>query len=317
MDYSKVFDAVKFEKAKAIARFNMFRRISKSRQILEAVVLLLLIFWSTARVSAFAKTAAGSVLRFSTYLFNHHVVFLIGNAIIALIVVMCRRNDTASSAAGDLYDDYVKHSESPIQNEPSSAPTPDTAPAVYAAEEEEKKIVVCPEEKVVVPVRQSDGVAAAIEKAERQIKRFQRTQSEKLRREIGARTQMEFRRSESENRRNSVSERPQTEFRLSNSENRRKSVSERPQTEFRLSESENRRKSVSERPQTEFWQSESENRRKSVSSVEEVGKEDMERLSSEEFRRTVDAFIDKHWSKKTTKQKRFEEYEKYQLLQMA
>ncbi|GFP98400.1 hypothetical protein PHJA_001983900 [Phtheirospermum japonicum] len=235
----------------------MFRRIAKSRQILEAVLVLGFISWSTARVPAAAKTAAGHVVRFSTYLFNHHVVFLIGNAIIVLLFVICRRNDALSSGGGgDLYDDYVKHSEAANRGDTAPPPPPDTdAAEVGGGGDEEKQIVVCAEETVAAPQR--DDVAAVIEKAERQIRRFQRTQSERLRREIGA------------------------------------------------------------RPQAELRRSESENRRKSVSSVDEMGAVDMERLSSEEFRRTVDAFIDKHWSKKTMKQNRFEEYEKYQLLEMA
>ncbi|KAL3639135.1 hypothetical protein CASFOL_017042 [Castilleja foliolosa] len=244
MEYSQVFDIVKFEKANTIARFNMFLRIAKSRHILEAVVLLGLISWSTALFPAAAKMVAGKVVRFSAYIFNHHFIFLIGNAIIALLFFMCRRNDgassAASSAAGDLYEDYVNHREAAIHVElapPQPSPMPDKTSCLAA---------VGGDEEVVVP--QSDDVAVAIEVAERQIRRFQRTQSERLRREIGV------------------------------------------------------------RPQAEFRRSESENRRKSVSSVDESITSDMERLSSEEFRRRVDAFIGKHWSKKTIKQKRFQEY---------
>ncbi|KAK6115320.1 hypothetical protein DH2020_007589 [Rehmannia glutinosa] len=254
---SQVFDIVKLEKEKAIARFNLFRRISKLRQILEVVVVLGLISWSSARVPAAAKISAGYVVRFSTYLFNHHVVFLIGNAIIILLFVLCRRNDAvtlSSAGAGDLYDDYVKHSDAAAHHrEPTLSPT-----AEGGGVDEEKQIVAYTEETAAAAVSQCDDVAAAIEKATRQIKRFQRTQSEKLKREIGA------------------------------------------------------------RPQPELRRSETQSRRKSVSSGEELGAADIERLSSEEFRRTVDAFIDKHWVRKKTKQQnRFEEYEKYQLLKMA
>ncbi|KAI3464925.1 hypothetical protein Pfo_021588 [Paulownia fortunei] len=259
---SPVFDIVRFEKEKAIARFNRFRRIAKLWQIFEVLVVLGLISWTSARVPAVLKLAAGYFVQFSTFLFNHHVVFLIGNAIIVLLVLLCRQNDSSNLSGGsDLYDEYVKHSEAAHQREPPltpPSPTPDTAHSPSAeggSGDEEKQIVVCTEETMAIP--QCDDVAAAIEKATRQIKRFQRTQSEKLKREIGV------------------------------------------------------------RPQPELRRSQTQNRRETVSSGERSDAADMESLSSEEFRRTVDAFIDKHWRKKKTKQNQFEEYKKYQLLKMA
>lgn len=260
-----MFDIVKFEKEKAIARFNCFRRIAKLWQFFEVLVVLGLISWSSVRVPAVFKAAVGYLVEFSTYLFNHHVVFLIGNAIIILLFLLCRRNDTVNlSGGGDFYSDYVKHSEAAAhQREPTELPPPFPAPdtayspsAEGGSGDEEKQIVVCTEETMAIPP-QCDDVAAAIEKATRQIKRFQRTQSEKLKREIGVTLQPELRRSETQNRRNSVS------------------------------------------------------------SGERFDASDMESLSNEEFRRTVDAFIDKHWCKKKTKQNRFDGYEKYQLLKMA
>ncbi|KAK4429284.1 hypothetical protein Salat_1228700 [Sesamum alatum] len=243
---TEVFDVVKFEKEKAIARFNRFRRIARLWQIFEVVVVFGLISWSSARVPAVLKVAEACFVEFSTYLFNHHVVFLIGNAIIVLLFVLCRQNDTASlSGGGDFYDDYVKHSEAARQPEPAPSETADAAynpPTEVGgggSRDEEKQIVVCTEERTAVS--QCDDVTAAIEKATRQIRRFQRTQSEKLKREICV------------------------------------------------------------RPQPELRRSETQNRRKSVSSGERFDAAEIERLSSEEFRRTVDAFIDKHWCKKKMK----------------
>ncbi|KAL6574355.1 hypothetical protein OROHE_001259 [Orobanche hederae] len=267
MEYSQVFDIVKFEKEKTVATFNLFHKIAKLRQIFEAVVVLGLVSWSTARVPAVARTATVYVVQLSTYLFNHHVVFLIGNSIIVLLFVLFRRNGAvhqAGASGGDLYDEYVKHGEAGLRGE-AALPSPRETACRPPSEEvggggggraEEKQIVVSAEETVVIA--QCNDVASAIEKAARQIERFQRTQSEKLRREIGARPQADLRRSESHN----------------------------------------------------SW--------KSVSSGNQFGAAaDMERLSSEEFRRTVDAFIDEHWSKKKKpKQNGFERYDqKYQLLE--
>ncbi|KAI3460339.1 hypothetical protein Pfo_017002 [Paulownia fortunei] len=254
---SQMFDNVKFEKEKAIARFNRFRRIVKLWQFFEVLVVFGLISWSSARVPAVLKISGGYFDEFSTYLFNHHVVFLIGNAIIVLLFMLCRQNDVNHSGAGDFYDDYVKYSEAAHQREPTLPPIPDTedAPAAESGSGDgEKQIVVRKEE--IKAISQCDDVAAAIEKATKQINRFQRTQSEKLKREIAV----------------------------------------RPRPELRRSETDNCRKTAS---------SES-------SDVAEI-----ETLSSEEFRRRVDAFIDKHWIRRTTKRNQFEEYENYQLLKMA
>lgn len=257
------FDTVKFDKEKAI---NCFRATAKLRQFFEVLLLLGLISWSSARVPALFRTAASFTIELSTYLFNHHVVFLIGNSIIVSLFLLCRRNDAAASPSGDdggLYNDYVKHSEAAAaaldQREPTYDLPPPSPTPTEGGSEEEKQIVVCTEE-IAVEARKCDDVAAAIEKATRQIKRFQRTQSEKLKREIRATA-----------------------------------------------------------PQRALRRSETENRRNSVSCGERFDAEEMERLSSEEFRRTVDAFIDENWCRRKTKQNRFEfdEYEKYQLLKMA
>lgn len=245
---------MKFHKEKAI---NYFRITAQLRQFFEVLLLLGLISWSSARLPALFRTAAVYAIELSTYLFNHHVVFVIGNSIIVSLFLLCRRGDAAASPSGDdgdLYNDYVKHSEAAAGALDQREPTYDLPPPTEGGSEEEKQIVVCTEE-MAVEARQCDDVAAAIEKATRQIKRFQRTQSEKLKREIKA----PLRRSETENRRNSVS------------------------------------------------------------CGERFDAGEIERLSSEEFRRTVDAFIDENWCRRKTKQKRFEfdEYEKYQLLKMA
>lgn len=236
---SQMFDNVKFEKEKAIARFNRFRRVVKLWQIFEVLVAFWLISWCSARAPAVLKVTGGYFVEFSTYLFNHHVVFLIGNAIIVLLLMLCRRNDVSLSGGRDFYDDYVKYSEAAHQRERTLPPQPDTEDAPDAESgsgDYEKQIVVRTEE--TKPISQCDDVAAAIEKATRQIKRFQRTQSEILKREIAV------------------------------------------------------------RPRPELRRSETENCRKEESSLDAA---EIETLSSEEFRRRVDAFIDKHWSKRTTK----------------
>ncbi|CAA0843406.1 Unknown protein [Striga hermonthica] len=227
MVYPQTFDIVNLEKDRAAAAYNLLRKIAGARQILELVALLGLISWSTARVPAAATKAAAHAAWVSAHLFNHRVAFLIGNFIVVLLFLHFRRSDAADAG---IYDEYIRHSEA-AEHVGENPPPP-------AREEAGGGAPPSPSDDVAVGMPPSDDVAEVIERAVKQIKRFERTQSEKLRREIRVRPQAVLRRSESENRRTAG---------------------------------------------------------------------DMERLSNEEFRQTVDDFIDKHWSKKTTM------LEKYQL----
>lgn len=200
MDSGVVFDNVKFEKAKAIARFNRFRKINKIWQILEVFLFFALVSWSSKRVPAALRISGHFVLEISSYLLNHHVVFLIGNVIIILLFVLCRQNDAGNvTGNGDFYDDYVKHSvagkrsSSVSESERTTRPVMADATAVeVGGGGEEKHITVSPESM------EKDDVAVAIEIASRQIKKFQRTQSEKLKREIAVKPRRELRRSDTE-----------------------------------------------------------------------------------------------------------------------
>lgn len=235
---SKLFDNVKFEKERAIARFNRSHRVAKLWQIIEVSVLLGLVSWCSTRAPAVLRLAGGYFAAFSNYLFNHHVVFLIGNAIIVLLLTLFRDSSVSISGGRDFYDDYVKYSEAAAaahSRDSALPPRTDTEDAVESGGGDcEKQIVVRAEEKK--PISQCDDLAAVIEKASRQIERFQRTQSEILKREITVRRAPLLRRSETNNCRKADS-----------------------------------------------------------SDAAEI-----EKLSNEEFRRRVDAFIDKHWIKKTT-----------------
>ncbi|GFP88102.1 hypothetical protein PHJA_000953900 [Phtheirospermum japonicum] len=238
----RVFGNVKQEKEKAMARFCRFRRIAKLWQFLQVLAVLGLM---TGRFPAALKISCGRFVELiSNYLLNHHVVFLIGNTIIVLLFMLCRHNDASvSAAAGDFYDDYVKYSEAAARQREPPPPIAEDAHAHGPAEEPGGGDG---EKQIVEAVPQCDDVAVAIEKATRLIQRFQRTQSERLRREMSVR-------------------RP-------------------PETGDR-------------------W--------------ETGGLSEIETLSNEEFRRRVDAFIDKHWSGKGTKTNQFREYENYALLKMS
>lgn len=213
MDFQEqVFDNVKFDKSKARARYNRLRKTVKLLQFLEVLVVLMLISWSSSRLPGALKISGRFVCEVADYLFNPHVVFLIGNVIIVALFVLCRGSGPCSDNSGDddLYDEYAQHSQAHAQHQNVAAsegvkilpPEIPAAPeikdviAVTGGEAEEKQIVLCSEETEEKPPEQCDAVTTAIEKAAKQIEKFQRMQSEKLKREIAVKPQGELRRSE-------------------------------------------------------------------------------------------------------------------------
>lgn len=208
------FDNLKFEKAKAIARYNRFKKISKLLQFLEVLVALALISWSSTRLPGAVKLSGQFLFELARYVCNPHIVFLISNAIVVVLFVLRRESNSSGndySGSGDLYDDYVRHSlrkaYAPEEVKiPALPPTPtteikDVNPDDIAGgggDEEEKQIVcVYSEEEEGEGEEQCDAMTMAIETAAKQIEKFQRIQSVKLKREIAAKPQpAELRRSE-------------------------------------------------------------------------------------------------------------------------
>lgn len=204
---NEVFDSVRFEKEKAISRFNRFQNIMKMLQIFEVIVAVVLIFWSWYRIPAAVKLSGEFLLQVSGYLFKPHVVFFIGNAIIVAIVVLRRQTDAGSnnSVTDDIDSDEIPYSEdqrsiisasycSSDVLDLSSASLPETPVSTM-----EDKQIVSSEYKV--PEIQCSDMATAIDTATKKIQKFKRTQSEKLKRQITANPRRELRRSETEMRR--------------------------------------------------------------------------------------------------------------------
>ncbi|KAL2498390.1 hypothetical protein Adt_23940 [Abeliophyllum distichum] len=201
---SQVFINVNFEKAKTIARFNLFQIIAKPFQFLQVLVVCALVFLSLKHIDI--PTVVRILSKRSAYLFNYHVVFLTWNAIIVLLFVLCRQNELSRnhSAAGDLFDDCVKHSE--VHQCLSSVSISTTENELIPPDGEdgggdegiEEKRILCTDYNIN-SVAKCDEVTMVIEKATWQIKRFQWKQSEKLKREIAVKPMRKLRRSETEN----------------------------------------------------------------------------------------------------------------------
>lgn len=208
----QVFDNVKYEKAKAMAMYNRFRKTMKLFQFLEVLVALMLISWSSTRLPGALKISGRILFEVANYLFNPHVVFLLGNVIIVAVFVLCRGSGSGSENSGDddLYDEYARHSQAHAQQQkvvgsggvkilpPEVPATPEIKNVIAGTgggdggEAEEKQIILWTEEKA----EQCDAVTTAIETAAKQIDKFQRMQSEKLKREIAVKPQGELRPSE-------------------------------------------------------------------------------------------------------------------------
>lgn len=193
---NEVFDSVKFEKSKAIARSNRFQDMMKMLQIFEVIVAVVLISWSWTRIPAAVKISGEFLVQVTSYLFKPHVVFLIGNAIIVAIVVLCRQTDAGSNNSvtyDDIESEEIHHTE--IQQS-FVGDVPETAePSV--ATTEDKQIV---SSECKVPEIQCNEAATAIDTAIKQIQKFKRTQSEKLKKQITSSPRRELRRSETDTR---------------------------------------------------------------------------------------------------------------------
>lgn len=222
-----VFDTVKFEKMKAVARYNRFRKMKKLLQVFEILVALTLISWSSTYLPQAFKVSCDFFFQLSGYVIKPRVVFVIGNAIIVALVVLCREIDAGhdhNSGSGDLYEDYVRHTQP--QPQPEVVPLTDVDKNTHAppvAEETNVPGVFPPNEKQLVHVavvekrkqvkeekpeikkekleqkeqpEKTVAVATAIEYAPKEIQKFQRTQSVRLKKEIASVPRLELRRSE-------------------------------------------------------------------------------------------------------------------------
>ncbi|PHT98845.1 hypothetical protein BC332_32264 [Capsicum chinense] len=203
---NEVFDSVKFEKNKAIARYNRFQNMMKMLQIFEVFVGVALISWSWTRIPTVVKISGEFLVKVTGYLFKPHIVFLLGNAIIVAIVVLCRQTDAgANNSVGDddVLNEEIHHTDTSVQQQivndlPDLSPAslPEIAEPIVAAIED-KQIVLS---ECKAPEIQWNDMDTAIDTATKQIQKFKRTQSEKLKKQITTNPLKELRRSETDRR---------------------------------------------------------------------------------------------------------------------
>ncbi|XP_076937576.1 uncharacterized protein LOC143605299 [Bidens hawaiensis] len=153
-------DGIKAEKANALARYRMFSNITKLFQLIELFVAVTLISWSSTQLPLVIKFSSEYVLAYSSYFTNQHVVFVLGNVIVVVCYMLSRDPDSSKIVL-----------ESGSQNDVVKYISNDLMTSCH-------KPVIGNEEK--------------------EIKRFQRTKSDKLNRRMPVK---ELRRSVTEMRR--------------------------------------------------------------------------------------------------------------------
>ncbi|XP_076944685.1 uncharacterized protein LOC143615450 [Bidens hawaiensis] len=177
-------------------RYKLFRHVSNLFHLIELLIAVALISRSSSRVVSVIKSFGDNLLTFSSSLLNHRVVFLVGNVIIVVCYVLSRCTDD-----GNTYSYRKTTGDASIGESVTVTPV---------TEEEEKPngelyydndVIKTEETYGEEEPNENDGVTeteieVAIKQAVRQLERFRRTQSEKLKREISIKAQQrELRRS--------------------------------------------------------------------------------------------------------------------------
>ncbi|KAI3726763.1 hypothetical protein L1987_66567 [Smallanthus sonchifolius] len=211
MDSYGFVHSIQVEKVNALAGYRRFNNISKMLRRIEVFVAVVLISWSSTRLPTVFKVFGEYLYACSSYVVNQHVVFLVGNVIVVLCYVLSGHTEVGSETAGPEISegiryrstDHLKTSEAGLNVEPVSPPVEELPEMKQVAVEEIRDKVVRYENADVIT---ESGMApeTAIKQATKQIERFQRTQSVKLRREISMKPRTELRRSVSERRRSVV-----------------------------------------------------------------------------------------------------------------
>ncbi|KAL6995710.1 hypothetical protein U1Q18_005844 [Sarracenia purpurea var. burkii] len=213
-------NGIQAEKAKAMMRYRRLRNVAKMWRVLEFIVALAFLSWSTTRIPLAVELAGRCVIRLHEYLFNPHISFVIGNAIIIAIVLISRQNSAGNNVGAGYLDEHCLQNIETIASLTVShgiiTPTEPAPPRPAEAEEtayDDKRIVVSgnteaeemayDDKQIVVTGNtvtqmQCDAVSTAIDQARKQIKRFQRTQSERLKRELRSDANRKLRRTETE-----------------------------------------------------------------------------------------------------------------------
>ncbi|KAI3684877.1 hypothetical protein L6452_34104 [Arctium lappa] len=201
MDSYDFVDSVKAEKANALARYKRFTNLSKLLQFIEVFVAVVLISWSSTRLPLVLKISGEYLVAFSSYLMNQHVVFLVGNVIVVVCYVLSRRSEAGSESGGSgiYYGEQKYNHQKTTVDAPKAKPVVESPITRQAAVTESRDRMIT-NEKAIMKTESEVAAEAAIKQAAKQIERFQRTQSDKLKSQISMKSRRELRRSVTERR---------------------------------------------------------------------------------------------------------------------
>ncbi|VVB18338.1 unnamed protein product [Arabis nemorensis] len=108
------FDNVKAEKAKALRRFNRFRRIGRFFRAAEVCVALLFVCWTFSRLPFAVRISGEFIRRIAAVISTPLFVFLLGNAIVVVLLTKSSDQETpvaVGSAENEIYDAFVRSVE--------------------------------------------------------------------------------------------------------------------------------------------------------------------------------------------------------------
>lgn len=110
------FDNVKAEKAKALRRFNRFRRIGRFFRAAELFVALLFICWTFTRLPFAVQISRVFLRRIAGVISTPLFVFLLGNSIVVVLLTKSSDQKTgvstvAESAESEIYQAFVRSVE--------------------------------------------------------------------------------------------------------------------------------------------------------------------------------------------------------------
>ncbi|KAG7535796.1 hypothetical protein ISN45_Aa08g031880 [Arabidopsis thaliana x Arabidopsis arenosa] len=107
-------DNVKAEKAKALRRFNRFRRIGRFFRAAEICVALLFIFWTLTRLPFVVQISGVFLRRIAAVISTPLFVFLLGNSIVVVLLTKSSDQTTTTAAASaetEIYQAFVRSVE--------------------------------------------------------------------------------------------------------------------------------------------------------------------------------------------------------------
>lgn len=213
-------DDIQLEKANALARYKRFNNVSKFVRLIEVLLVVsFCISWSSTRLPTIFKVSSEYLYACFSYLLKQHVVFLLGNAIVVVCYVLSRHTEIENETAGTeiiekstfrSYSDRHKTSHEtvikPVEelSEMSEMKQTEEMPGMKQKTDIQKlHEEVNRTDNVLQKVKTKSHVAAGrvIKKATKDIEKFKRTQSVKLRQEMTMKPCRDLRRSVTERRR--------------------------------------------------------------------------------------------------------------------